>query len=384
MGKRGAGSVYPRRNRAGETIGWIADVQFGRGGTAQRVRKLQPTEQAARQVAQELIRARDAGYSADVFGLTVMDLFERFFAAKQAGEGELRPWAASSFAHYERLALVHILPALKDRLLSELTAQDCNTVVERARHDGERRLATVPGQVRGLLRQALTWAHGERLIVSIAWLADVRRPKYQPKPRREFTSDEVARIVAVALERPDAALWLLMLERGLRVSEALALLRPNIDRAARLIRLTHNLHRGKGAPTLTGKLKTPRSHRDVPVSALHLELLDRQIATLPALREKAGEQWRERGLVFPDKHGDPRHLNPVRDAWVGILRDARVPFAPIHTTRHTAISRMLRHIPLTEVAAIVGDKPETILRTYAHAQIETARPALERLDARQG
>lgn len=384
MAKRGQGRVYPRRDKSGAVIGYIADVQWGRGATAQRIRRLRPTEPAARALAQELVRARDAGYSADVFGVTVMDLLERFFAAKRDGAPGAKPWSASTLALQARMARVHILPLLGQKLLSELTAHDCNVVVEQARADGDTVLRSVPGLVRGLLSQALRWASQERLIISIAWLADVRRAHYTPTRRREFTADEVQRIVAVVLPRPDAALWLLMLERGLRVSEALALLRPNIDRAGRLIRLTHGLHRAKGKPTLTARLKTPRSHRDVPVSALHLELLDRQIATLPALREKAGAAWRERGLVFADKHGDPRHLNPVRDHWVAILAAARVPFAPIHTCRHTAISRMLRHIPLVEVAAIVGDTPATILKTYAHAQIEAARPALERLDAQQG
>lgn len=44
--------------------------------------------------------------------------------------------------------------------------------------------------------------------------------------------------------------------------------------------------------------------------------------------------------------------------------------------------RELRMTSVGEVAAIIGDTPTTLLRVYGHAQIETARPALEKLDAR--
>lgn len=385
MARSKDGSVYARKDASGATVGWIADVQWGKGATAQRIRRSRPTEQAALALRDELIRARESGYSADVYGLTVLDLFERYMGAKQTGTAGVRRWAPTTQRNQERLALRHILPTLRDKLLAELTAHDLNFVIDQCRtdEDGDELVAT-PQHVYQLVTQVLEWARDEKLVVSIAFLLDVRKPHYEPQPRREFTGDEVLRLTTAALERPDAALWLLLIERGLRSGEARGMLRPNIDRASHLVKLTHGVEPATGGARLVRRLKTKNSYRDVPVSPLHVELLDRQIAHLATLKEAAGPAWREHGLVFPGDKGQPMDIATLHRRWNALLRAARIEsYAPPHSARHTAISRMLRHIPITEVAAIVGDTPATLLKTYAHAQIETARPALERLDARQ-
>lgn len=378
-------SVYPRRNTRGETISWIADVQWGRGPTARRVRRSRSTESAAAALKDEMVRARDAGLRADVYDLTVTDLLERYIGAKATGTAGCKPWAPSTQRTQERHALRHILPALHDRRLCELTAEDCTFVIDRARGSDDHPRAAIPQHVYRLLTQALRWARREKLILSVAFLEDVHAPHYAPQPRREFTGDEVRRLIAAALERPDAALWLLMLERGLRGGEVRGLLRPHIDRAGMLVKLTHIVEPTDDGPRLARRLKTKNSQRDVPISPLHLELLERQLAHLAELRARAGAAWREHGLVFPADQGQPMDIVTLPRRWRALLHAAGITdYAPPHVCRHTAISRMLRSIPITEVAAIVGDTPATILKTYAHARIDTARAALAGLDARQG
>jgi integrase len=54
--------------------------------------------------------------------------------------------------------------------------------------------------------------------------------------------------------------------------------------------------------------------------------------------------------------------------WFGRHRKAAgIPIGSLHILRHTYITIALTEgVPLHIVAARVGDKPETILRTYAH------------------
>lgn len=378
------GSVYARRPDDPASP-WVADVQWGKGPTAQRIRRSAPTREKAEALKAQLIQARDAGYSADVYGLTVQDLFERYMGAKQTGTSGAKRWAPSTLRAQTTYAECHILPALQDKIAADLTAHDCNYIIDRCRYDEDGdELVAMPQHVYRLLCAVLRWARDERLMVDISYLQNVRKPHYTPTPRKEFSEDEYQRLLKAARTMPDAGLWYLLFERGLRQGEARGLLRPNLDRAGRRIRLTHTVERRKGdGAVLAARLKTRNSYRSVPLSAFHLELINKQFDSLAELRKKAGATWREHGLLFPAITGAPMDLAVLHYRWRQLLTAAEVEYAPPHTARHTAVSRMLRSgIGLTEVAAIVGDTPATLLRTYAHARIETALPTLERLDAR--
>jgi integrase len=375
--KNGAGSVYPIRSN-GAIVAWCADVQVGSGPTAQRIKRRAPTEQAAEELKDQLLAARDAGLSADAMQLTVQELLSRFVAF-EADEGRLAPGTIENHRGY---ATRYVIPLLGTLRAVDLGARDVDVLLEHISVCG----AAVPLQVYRFLSAALKWAKSPRqkLIASIAWWADVERPRYeQQEQREELTDAQVLALWSVAMQRQDAAIWILALDRGLRSGELRGLTWPEIDWGAKVLRVRRQAQRRGGEMVLTPRLKTKNSRRDVPLSDHHLEVLRWQRTHVDQLRRVAGDAWREMGCVFPANDGRPLSPDTHHDRWRAVLNEAGIVPVDFHTTRHTAISRMLRSgVRVEDVAAIVGDTVMTIHRVYAHARVEDARPALERMDER--
>ena len=103
-----------------------------------------------------------------------------------------------------------------------------------------------------------------------------------------------------------------------------------------------------------------------------VKIVVRGIMSLPSEsqaqeRLKAGGVWQSGDYVFCSQIGAPLAHSTYYNAWRRTLRRSEVKGFNVHSLRHTHISTLLRQgIALNIVARRVGDKPETILRTYAH------------------
>ena len=84
-------------------------------------------------------------------------------------------------------------------------------------------------------------------------------------------------------------------------------------------------------------------------------------------RDFAGAAYDDADLVFADELGGAIPPYSLTDAFARNRKLAGIPSGNLHTLRHTAITLMLlAGAPLHVVAARVGDRPETVLATYAH------------------
>lgn len=65
--------------------------------------------------------------------------------------------------------------------------------------------------------------------------------------------------------------------------------------------------------------------------------------------------------------GAPINPQNLSGRFVTYRKSAKVPTGTLHTLRHTAATLMLTSgVPIHVVAARLGDRSETILKTYAH------------------
>lgn len=141
---------------------------------------------------------------------------------------------------------------------------------------------------------------------------------------------------------------------GCRPSEAIALRWSDV--APDLSELTFNsaILAGKGGRQRYQGLKTQPS-RTFPCS-------DNLRAILTEARSRGDSE-----LVFPTVTGKP--INPgdfIRKHWRPLLKDAGVKYRSPYKMRHTFITRCLEAgIDAKDVAAWVGNSPETIYRRYA-------------------
>ena len=136
-------------------------------------------------------------------------------------------------------------------------------------------------------------------------------------------------------------------------------------------------------PTMAfGPPKSKRSRRQVALHAETVEALRAHREAQLLERAFAGDAYVDDDLVFADELGrriDPRKLTD----WFGKLRKAAgLTVGTLHLLRHNHITHALTQgVPLHVVAARVGDKPETVLATYAHLLPTSDEPAADQVAA---
>ena len=132
--------------------------------------------------------------------------------------------------------------------------------------------------------------------------------------------------------------------------------------------------------------KTARSRRTLPLSPAVVAMLRKHRATQKADRLRAGNQWRDPGLLFTTELGgpvDPRNLLRVIEA---AAKTAGVENVGVHTLRHSAAVDWLESgVHIKAVADLLGHSSISITGdVYGHTSDDTARAAVDGLAGRLG
>lgn len=306
-------------------------------------------------------------------------------AAQQTVDATLEPATREHYESYGRALLAHFGP---DRLADGITAAEASAFLhapKRGRHANRGApwsagtQATVRATISKMFRLAIR-AH--RDIARAAglrphWTENVWREVEMPrvrKTRHAYLQPAEWRTLARSLEgtHVHAPLALACLA-GLRAQEVLHLrtdLDVDLDAAVLHVQPREGEYRWRP--------KTDRSVRTVEVGG---ELL----AVLRAHRERgyAGARYfvRVAGRDQPATHATLRKWCMAAFGAVGIRYGQRGDGLTLHSLRHTYASWMtLAGVPVTVVAALMGDDPKMVLSTYAHLAPSNRRAAVDTLD----
>ena len=326
---------------------------------------------------------------------TLREYLAEWLPAHAARRG-IRPRTAESYAF---LAQHYILPTLGAVRLRDLTPVMLDAWL--------RRLQTEPTQTRTQLAPAtVSRAHQ---VLNAALEAATRTERIAsnpldrvPKPvakRTEaaaFTRDEVLRIRAEAQNRRLGPLFVLCLDLGLRMGEALALRWVDVDFGAGMISVQQGvveLHTDPAALADPKRLTALWAGDGTERRALRRAYQGTKTAAgrrtwpLPPTTAATLRDWRElqaaeidlarregaavdaTGLVFTSRTGRALSARNVARDWYTLLDAAGVPRQKPHTTRHTAASRALVDAGLSpvEAAAMLGHAtPAVTMQVYAH------------------
>jgi integrase len=225
----------------------------------------------------------------------------------------------------------------------------------------------------GAFRDAIKWGKVHRNPVAAA-----DPPKAAEGRVTAYTPKELGRFLDHVSNDRLAALWRLGAMTGMRRGELAGLTYRWLNLDGGTLRVEQQL-----LPTMAfGPPKSKRSRRQVALDGETVE-------TLRAHRERqrleqsfAGDAYVDNDLVFADELGRPIDPRKLTD-WFGKLRKAAgLTVGTLHILRHTHITHALTHpVPLHVVAARVGDKPETVLATYAHLLPTSDAEAAEQVAA---
>ncbi|MGB3312324.1 MAG: tyrosine-type recombinase/integrase [Nodosilinea sp.] len=205
----------------------------------------------------------------------------------------------------------------------------------------------------GMLRKCWEWGQKRKLVAENPWL-DVRvkvPSRQKPKP---FTAKEIGRILEYARATPTYQHWADLIEFclsvGCRPGEAAGLKWCHLADDCSSIWVGESFGRGEQKGTKNNK--------------------DRTFDLFPELQsmllERRPERWAASDRVFTAPKGGPiNDQNFRRRCWKPLLQELSIPYRKPYNTRHTFGSHAIdQGWSVSEVAAIMGDSEETVLRNY--------------------
>ena len=226
--------------------------------------------------------------------------------------------------------------------------------------------------IRTVLGHALHDAEAAGLVDRNA--ARLSRPiKLRPAEVEPFSIKEAQRIVAMAEDDEDGAMFLTGILLGMRQGEVLGLKWDDVDLESGVIKVRRHLKR-EGGRFVLGDLKTHlKGRRDLQLPARLLEVLREHRLRQARLAKAAEDGWNPWNLVFTTAAGNPiEKTNFVRRMWKPFLSSAGVAYRPFHATRHTAAS----------VAYAAGIDTAEISRTLGHSSERTTQDVYKHVFAR--
>ena len=314
----------------------------------------------------------------------------------------------ATYAYYETMTRLYIVPMLGAKQLDQLQADDvqawldklaatCQCCAQRKfttrKADQQRCCATgaccgdYPSHrtiqaAHNTLRAALNHSKtSDKLVTTnVAALVPVPKP---PKRRRHgaaWSAEEATRFLesASADDDPLYAAYVLVLVNGLRKSETLGLTWSSIDLDAdelqtgwQLQRIRRELIHSRRTAA-SGTLPMPA----ICAAALHLRR-DEQAAA----RKQAGSRWHDSDFVFTTRWGtpiEPRNFNRSFDTR---CTKAGVPRISVHDTRFTcaALLATLDVHPQVATPILHHAQVPTTLKTYTEGPEDVTRTALKKL-----
>jgi len=162
------------------------------------------------------------------------------------------------------------------------------------------------------------------------------------------------------------ALWRLAATTGMRRGELLGLTWRYLDLDGASVRVEQQLVPTRGGASF-GPPKTERSYRTIKLDPETVDVLKRHREAQQLERAFAADAYEDQDLVFCRELGAPIHPQSLSYDFSRITRAAKLGEITLHGLRHTHATHLLTQaVPLHVVAARIGDRPEIVLKTYAH------------------
>ena len=211
-----------------------------------------------------------------------------------------------------------------------------------------------------MLRTALNRAVRDGLVLRNA--AALTDPVEVPRrPRRSLSVDEARALLKAAQDERLEALYVLALNVGPRIGEALALRWQDVDLDAGRLSIVYNLQRVRGKLDPHVEPKTEQSRRTVSLPPAVVQALQDHGARQRKEKLRHLPLWQDSDLIFTSQIGSPLDPSDVSRGFQEFLARKSLPKVRFHDLRHSALSIM----------ASQGVLPHDLMRIAGHTKIAT-------------
>jgi integrase len=351
----GAGTVYPRKNKAGKVIGYRGSYIVNGKRYYVSAKTKTETEQKLRQAMTDA----DRGLTFDAGGLTLGDYLDRWL--NDSVRDTVRN---TTFERYEQIVRMHIKPALGRVKLKNLTPTHVRGLYkEKLQSRSPRTVQYIHVTLHKALKQAVNDGLVPRNVTDSVKPPQVRREEIHP-----LTPEQVNALLNAARGDRLEALYMLAIHTGLRQGELLGLKWEDVNLEEGTLQVRRTLTTAKGGPVLSTP-KTKGSRRSVKLTQSAVEALRCHLQQQLGEIDMAGSLWEENGLIFASETGEPlERRSIVKYQFKKVLKCAGLPDIRFHDLRHTCATLLLgRNVNPKIVSEMLGHATIAItLDTYSH------------------
>jgi integrase len=346
----GQGTVAPRRNKTGKTIGFVGAF-FGPDGKRRWVSAKTKTE-CWRKLNAAMADA-DRGILPGPANLTVERYLTSWLADSVKGTV-----SRATYDGYERNVRRHIIPELGRRRLKELAPGDIRRLYRKMAEKGLKDRSIE--YVHTTLRKGLKAAVVDRLIDHnpTDGVKPIKTPAGAAKESKALATYQVKALLDAASGSRLEAFCVVAIHTGLRRGELLGLRWTDADLGMGALAVRRSLD-------VDGTFKAPKNRaarRTLKLAPRALEALKTHKVLQNAERLQAGPRWRNHDLVFPNTVGRPANAgNLYRREFQPLLERAGLAAEgfTIHSLRHTFATTLAER----------GVHPSTAQRMLGHSDI---------------
>ncbi len=352
---------------------WEASVSLGYGPDGRRiVRKARGrTKTEARDKLRELIRDHEDGLAVAASDCTVRDAVEDWLRYALSAR------SAKTVEMNEYYCRVHVIPALGARKLRDLSATDVERWLEvKAKVLSTRTLQGMHSALNRSVRRAMARDKVRRNVVELCTLPQ----GLAGRPSKSLMMAQARSVLTATAGHRMHCYIVVSLLTGARTEELRALTWDHVDLDGDLdadppippyVAVWRSVRKG-------GDTKTRKSRRTLALPARCVTLLRKHRAEQEAERARAGNRWREHGLVFATALGTPLDAPNVRRDFRAALKS--VPdLVPADWTprelRHSFVSVLADNgVSIEEISQLVGHRSTAVTELVYRKQI---RPVLQ-------
>ncbi len=356
----GDGSIYERRENGKVRVVGIISLGWANG---KRIRKTVSGASRAqvRSKLKEIQRNADAGLAVGQASQTVGEWLTKWLSQLEAGQKR----RAATLRRYSSLVRVHLIPGLGHYRLDKLSRVHVDDLLAAKLHELQPRTVH---HLRAVLRTALNRAVRDGLVLRNA--AALTDPVEVPdQPRRFLTTAEAQAVLKAAQAERLEALYVLAINVGLRIGEALALRWQDVDLDAGRLSVVYNLQRVRGKLVLV-EPKTEKSRRRVGLPPAVVQALLDHGARQRKEKLRQLPLWQDSDLIFTSQIGSPLDPSDVSRDFRAFLARKGLPRVRFHDLRHASGSIMLKNgVPMVTVSGILGHSNiATTVDIYGHVE----------------
>ena len=360
---------------------WRARETSGSGPDRLRASATGATRREARALAQNRLEKKNRESGLERHDMTLGAFLSRWFAHMRAGHA-----SGHTVDSYESIARVHIPERLRRKQLRDVTPMDVQRVIDDRIRSGaaEESARKQYNMMNSAFHMAVAWR-----LALVNPCDDARSPGRRHREMTALDEEQTAALLR-ATAGPMYAPTLVAATTGLRRGELLALDWRCVDIARGTLRIRRVVEEAAGVLRVRDYPKTDGSRRTIV-------LMQATTAALKAHKSEQARQrlaaldWRDGGLVFPNKRGDIWRPTSFSRRWgdMDAVKDMRLSLGKhlrFHDMRHTHATQLLRAgVPVDAVAKRLGHKSPTItLATYAHVLPDADAAAVASLESSLG